>query len=165
MLAERGLGVALCQPAAQVRHRQQGLEAAASRAGAALAVGVDDHVADLTGGRAVAVQQGALEHEAGTDTRAHADHHQPAVAGVAEGVLAEHRSVGVVGDEDRQPEGVAQSCRQRHVRPAEVGSGDDGAFGVHDAGAAHADPEHRPVRQADQLGGQPMHDAPRRRRP
>ena len=38
------------EPAAQVGHREQGLEAAGARAGAALAVGVDDDVADLAGG-------------------------------------------------------------------------------------------------------------------
>ena len=47
------------------------------------------------------MQQRALEHQPGADTGADPDQHQPAVAGVAEGVLAEDGGVGVVRHEDR----------------------------------------------------------------
>ena len=69
-----------------------------------VAVGVDHDVADLAGAPTVAVQQGALEHQPGTDTGADPEHHQAAVAGVAEGVLAEDGGVGVVRHEDREVE-------------------------------------------------------------
>ena len=57
-----------------------------------LAVGVDDDVADLAGGaERWPCSSEPLEHQAGADTGADPQHHQPAVAGVAEGVLAERR--------------------------------------------------------------------------
>ena len=43
-------------------------------------------------------------------------HHQPAVAGVAEGVLAEHGGVGVVGDEDRHVEAPRAARRPAACR-------------------------------------------------
>ena len=119
-----------------------------------LAVGVDHDVADLAGRRAVTVQQRALEHQPGADTGADPEHHQPAVAGVAERVLAEDGGVGVVGHEDREVEGRAQPGGQRGAVPAEVGGVDDDAGGVDDAGAADADAEHRPVGRVDELADQ-----------
>ena len=108
------------------------------------------------------MQQRALEHQAGADTGADPEHHQAAVAGLAEGVLAEDGGVGVVGDEDRE----AEAPRARLVASgvsvqAEVGRVDDGAVGVDDTGAADADAEHRAVGHRDQLGGEPVHQRDR----
>ena len=139
------------QPLAQPRRGQHGLEAAAATAGALGAVRVDHDVADLAGRRAVAVQQGALEHQPGAHTGADPDQHQPAVTGVAEGVLAEHGGVGVVRHEDRDVERRPQPLGQRRAVPAEVGRVHDHAGGVHDAGCADADAEHRPGGGVDQL--------------
>ena len=75
-----------------------------------LAVGVDHDVADLAGRGAVPVEQRALEDQAGTDAGPDPEHHQAAVPGVAERVLAEDRGVGVVGDEDRDVRARAAGC-------------------------------------------------------
>ena len=143
-------GQALPQPGCG----QHGLQAAAAAARALGAVGVDHDVADLAGRRAVAVQQGALEHQPGAHTGADPDQHQPAVAGVAERVLAEHGGVGVVRHEDRHVERRPQSVGQRGAVPAEVGRVHDHAGGVHDTGGADADAEHRPGGGVDQLADQ-----------
>ena len=97
------------------------------------------------------MQQGALEHQPGADTGADPDQHQPAVAGVAEGVLAEDGGVGVVGHEDRDVERRPQPLGQRRAVPAEVGRVDDHAGGVHDTRRTDADAEHRPGGRVDQL--------------
>ena len=113
---------------AQAGHGEHGLEAAGRAAGArARRRGRRRRGRSRRRRRAVAVQQRPLEHQPGADTGADPEHHQPAVAGVAEGVLAEDGGVGVVRHEDREPRRVGQAGGERGVGPAEVGRVDHGA--------------------------------------
>ena len=139
------------QPLAQPGRGEHGLEAAAAATGALGAVGVDHDVADLAGRRAVAVQQGALQDQPGTDTGADPDQHQAAVAGVAERVLAEDGGVGVVRHEDREAERRPQPLGQGRSVPAEVGRVHDHTRGIHDTWGADADAEHRSGGGVDQF--------------
>ena len=61
-----------------MRHRQDRLKAAGLSAGAALAVGVDDDVADLARGPGVALDERAADDKPGADTGTDPQQHQAA---------------------------------------------------------------------------------------
>ena len=145
------------EQAGEQRLGDLGLQAAALAARAAGAVGIDDDVADLAGRVRRAGEQAPVEDEPGADALVDADADQVRRRALAEHQLGERRGVGVVDDLDGQGELGAELGGQRHVRPPEVGGGDDDAGGVDDARAGDADAEQRPVGVGDQLAADPAH--------
>ena len=85
-------------------------------------VGADHDVADLAGGEAAAVDEGAGDEQPGADTVADLDEHHVA-GGVAEAVLGERRGVRVVRDDHRQPGARRAGVCCRSPRRPSRGSG------------------------------------------
>ncbi len=154
------------EPAAQVGYGEQGLEAAGAAAGA---------VARRRGrprrGRSRRRRRGG---RGGARPRGPGRHRHRSRSGAPSGRRRRRRRRCARRARRcwrrwrRRPGGRAARCEaagERGVGPAEVGSVDDGALGVDDAGAADADAEDRAVGQRDQRGGELGAPARRRRRP
>ena len=104
------------------------------------------------------MQQRAAEHEAGADTGADPEHHQAAVAGRAEGVLAEDGGVGVVGDEDRRRRGPSARLAASGVSvQARLGASMTVPAASTTPGLPTPMPSTGPVGHRDQRGGQLVH--------
>ena len=129
--------------ARQRRARRDRLQAAAVRtvAVAARPVGLHDHVAELGPGALAAALQRAADDEPAADPRA--DRQQRRLlrpARRAEAPLREHRRVGVVVDEDRQPDALGDEIAERHVDDRQVRRHHgDAALAVDQAGDPDAD--------------------------
>ncbi len=97
---------------------------------------------DLARREAAAQQRLAAGDEAGSDALADLDEHEVGFR-IAEGVLGEHRRVGVVACEHWQVEIDAELRLEREVRPAEVGRAEDEAVRAHDTRGADTHAEQR----------------------
>ena len=128
------------------------LEASALAAPAQPTVGNHADVADLGRG----AEATAHHHAPMDDAAAHAgaDGDEQQVVGVlagAEAVLAPGRGVGVVLDDDREVDQLADGLGQRFVDPVDVGGERHrGAVDVDEAGRADADAAHVDVRSREQ---------------
>jgi hypothetical protein len=81
-----------------------------------VAVGVDDHVADLGAEPGAAAIDLAAEHQPAADPGAHGEqHHVLAARAGAEAGLCPGGRVGVVVDHGRQPGGLVQQAAQREL--------------------------------------------------
>ena len=145
------LAAGRAEPAAEQRRRDLGLETAALAARADRAVGIDDDVADLAGGRTRAAVEGAVEDEPDTDTLVDPDHQEVGRVGDAERELGQRRRVGVVGDVDAETRTGGQLVGDRDLAPAEAGGAQHGAVGIDDARGGDTDAEQRPVGVADEV--------------
>ena len=102
----------------------------------------DQRVADLAGGAGRAAVGAAVDHDAAADAGPDGDHHE-AVARQARALvvgLGERGDGGVVVDEDRHPEPLAEHGAQRHVGERDVGArADQAGRELDDRGDAEAD--------------------------
>ena len=123
-------------------HRLEAAEPAAAASGAVL---FDHRVADLAGAEAVAVEELAIEDDAGADPSADLDRDEvrSARAGrarVAEQLDGERRGAAVVGQLGGDAVPLPHEVAERQVLPVEVDGPADGAGrGVDDARRADAD--------------------------
>ncbi len=97
------------------------------------AVGLDHRVAELGAGAGRAAVDLAAEHQAAADPGADGQHHRVRLAlGGAVEVLGQGGDVGVVVDEDRQPDPLADQVADRQVRERQVDGRDRDAAVVID---------------------------------
>ena len=123
---------------------------------AALALAVDGHVSELRRDAVRATQELAVQHDRGTDARAHRDDDQREIVRRAErGPFAEPGAVGVVVEGDRDVERASEARGQGEVVPTgqDHGAAYDARVGVDQACEADAGGADRTV-VTDQVSGE-----------